>query len=207
MVSLPHATSWEPRAARAAPAAGHRAAEPGTRPVGRRRHARLCRGDGVPVACSLSQAGCRRTEGQTDPRPPLEVERAAAAGRDAAVAAWRRALRLLHRPVDHAPGCGVDPEEARRRLPPQSPLAAAAGLGLELPEAGNPGPGAERRGHRSLEAVSLAPYKKTPQGMAPIWRSSMRAASCWRRPWSAPGRPADRPRCCAAPDTGPRSRP
>lgn len=58
-----------------------------------------------------------------------------------------------------------------------------------------------------MEVVSVAAYKKTPKDLAPIWRSWMRAVSCWSRAWSAPGRLGARRPICAVPATGPRSRP
>ena len=53
----------------------------------------------------------------------------------------------------------------------------------------------------------MAAYKKRPQDVAPIWRSLMRAASCWSPAWSEPGRRGDTRRICAVLDTGLRSRP
>ncbi len=53
----------------------------------------------------------------------------------------------------------------------------------------------------------MAAYKKRPQDVVPIWRSSMRAASSWSPAWSEPGRRGVTRRTCAVLDTGPRSRP
>jgi hypothetical protein len=53
----------------------------------------------------------------------------------------------------------------------------------------------------------VAAYKKRPQDVAPIWRSSMRAASSWFPPWSEPGRRGVTRLICAVLDTGQKSRP
>lgn len=50
----------------------------------------------------------------------------------------------------------------------------------------------------------MAPYKKKPKDLAPIWSSSMKAAFCWSRALPEPGPPAGKRRYCVARAAGPR---
>jgi hypothetical protein len=52
----------------------------------------------------------------------------------------------------------------------------------------------------------MAPYKKKPKNLVPIWSSSMKAVFCWSRALPEPGLHAGRRRFCAVPAAGPRSR-
>jgi hypothetical protein len=53
----------------------------------------------------------------------------------------------------------------------------------------------------------LAPYKKRPKVLAPIWSFWMRADFCWFPTSAEPGLPEDGPRFCDMQVTGARSRP
>lgn len=206
MLSWLHATLWKPGAARKAAAARHRAAEKGMEPVGRGRQDRLFGQFGVLMARGGPQAGRSRVEGQAGTRQTFEVDSMAETGvgsdsRDGSLALW-----LFHGPVDDTPSGGGDRKAVRDRLPPQSSVANPERLGLELPEAPDSGAGKGRRGHRALEAVPVAPYKKRPKNLAPIWPSSMRAASCWFPTLPEHGRPGDTLPSCVVLGTGPRFR-
>lgn len=76
-----------------------------------------------------------------------------------------------------------------------------------MPEAGEASPGKGREGHRPLEAIPVAPYKKRPKGLGPIWLSWMRVGSCWFRASEGPGPHGDRLPRCAVPGVGARFRP
>ena len=90
-------------------------------------------------------------------------------------------VRLCQRSVDpetYRPG---DSQRVRRKVSPQPCLASAASLQLVLPGSRTPRPTARRAGHRSLESVSLAAYKKRPFDLGPIWPFWMKAAFCLSR--------------------------
>src|SRR6266571_2978604 len=95
----------------------------------------------------------------------------------------------------------ADPAGVRDSLSPGPRVEAADWVGLELPEAGAPRPGAGRGRHRALDAHGMAADKKTPLGEAPTSSSSMRAAFCSSPMSVAPGPPKGRPRVCFT-DTG-----
>ncbi len=77
---------------------------------------------------------------------------------------------------------------------PQSCVAAASRDGMELPEARAPGFAKKRERDCALESLSVAPYKKKPKNLGPVWPSSMNPASCSSPTFVAPGLRKDKPR-------------
>src|SRR3990170_5474626 len=100
--------------------------------------------------------------------------------------------RVLHGPVDPAPGGRGHRQNLRGSLPPRPRLEDPARGGVELSETGAPGAGARRGDHKTMAGRSVAPYKKTPEEPVGALFSSTRAASCSSRWSAAPGRPAAR---------------
>jgi len=91
----------------------------------------------------------------------------------------------------------TDSTAVGRGLSPLPCLETPGRPRMELSEAGASSSPTGRRGHRPLEAVPLAAYKKTLKGLAPIWSSSMNPVSCSSPTWPAPGPPKDRRRLFA----------
>ena len=72
----------------------------------------------------------------------------------------------------------VNRRAPRRSISSQPCLEAAERLGVELPNTGAPGIAARRGSNRPVETLSVVPYKKTTNGWALIWYSSMNPAFC-----------------------------
>lgn len=116
-------------------------------------------------------------------------------------------MRLYHGPLDPKTRGASDRGAVWHPLPLQPHVAPPSRIGLEHPEAGQARPGTGREGHRPLEALRLAAYKKRPNSLGPTWSFSTKAAFFWPRPSGEPGLPGAGRRSCAAQATGPRSRP
>ena len=117
------------------------------------------------------------------------------------------AKRLFHRSLDRASRGRGDRKTFRPPVSPEPHVEAADRPGVELSEASEAGAGTQRGGDCPLEAVRVAPYKKRPHNLGPIWSSSMKADSCWFPTLPGPGRPGGRRPSCALLDVGPRSLP
>lgn len=100
-----------------------------------------------------------------------------------------RSLRagLRRRLLDLGSDCAIALGSLWRALSSQWGMAAVAPSGLEQPEAPTPSPAARRGGHRALEAVRLASYKKSVVTGKPLWALRMKAASRWSRRSNARG--------------------
>jgi hypothetical protein len=108
-------------------------------------------------------------------------------------AAGKRASsgRLFHGLVDAEAPRGIDKERVRHPVLHRESLEIDDSVRVELPEAGKTGQREKRGCDSSLEAVSVAPYKKTLNGSARIWSSSMKADFCWFQALQEHGRPGD----------------
>src|SRR5487761_102757 len=80
-----------------------------------------------------------------------------------------------------------DRPAVRSSVSPLPRLETSGKPRLELPETGAPRPATGRGSHPTLAAGALAPYKKTPKGLGPIWFFSMKAAFCSFPMSPAPG--------------------
>ena len=91
-------------------------------------------------------------------------------------------VRFCQRSVDPEAYRQGDSQRVRRKVSPQPCLASAARVQLVLPGSRAPSAATRRKGHRPLEAVSLAAYKKRRYDLGPIWPFSMKVAFCSSRP-------------------------
>lgn len=106
---------------------------------------------------------------------------------------WPVDGRLFHRRMDavsnRTPDCPGVPDS----LPSRACMAADDAIGLDMPETSAAGAGTRRSGHRSLETLPMAAYKKTPFAGKRIWFSSTKVGSCSSRTSLTPGHPGGRP--------------
>ena len=102
--------------------------------------------------------------------------------------------RISNGPLDLETDCPNHPQALWHPLSPQSRVAGASRDGMELPETRAAGFTKERERDCALEGLSVAPYKKKPKNLGPIWSSSMSLASCSFQTSVAPGLPKDKPR-------------
>ena len=80
--------------------------------------------------------------------------------------------------MDLKPGSQSDRPAVRRSISPQPRVETPSKPGVELSEARAASLTKKRGRDCSLEAVPLAPYKKTPTDVGPIWSSLMNRAFC-----------------------------
>ena len=86
--------------------------------------------------------------------------------------------RLLHRFVDASAYCQTGSQTFWRSLPSRSHLVVNdEAIELELSETGTASLAAGREGHRALDEIHLASYKKKPENLAPISFSLTKADS------------------------------
>lgn len=194
-----HETTRNPATTGAASPTGHPVGAAGKIVVGRSADSGGFEEFGVAVGGNLSAPGARRSAAPTDSRSSGEADASPEATPRKAAAGGASSRRLCDRVVDPEAHRSVDPETLWCRVSPQPSVAVVAPLGMELPETGAPGLATQRSGDRPLEAVPLAAYKKTPQGLGPIWSFWMNRASCSFPTSRGHGHRRDRPRCCTIP--------
>ena len=175
-------------AGKAAPA-GDPAAKSAQESVGRGTSSKCFCEFGVPLVSGLPSQGPARpttpthswTSTQALPIPEAQVGEGASEG--------TAGCGLSDRSLDLTAGGRGDQGAFRGGLSPLPRLEASIKPGMELSETGAPGTPKGRRINRSLEALPLAPYKKKPKDLGPIWSSWMNLAFC-----SFPISPAPGPR-------------
>lgn len=111
-------------------------------------------------------------------------------------------FRILHGRMDTEPGTPGNRAEIRGALHFGQYLENIDRIGLELPEACEAGAGEGRKGHRPLETLSMAAYKKKPKDLVPTWSFLTKAGSFWCRTWSGLGLLRGKRRNCDALDDG-----
>ena len=79
--------------------------------------------------------------------------------------------RVSDRPLDLETDCPNHPQAAWDSVSPQPCVENPSGDGLELPETRAPGSTKERERNCAVEGLPVAPYKKKPKDLGPIWFS------------------------------------
>lgn len=194
-----HETTWNPRSARGA--ASPRPETPSFRnalSAGRGQDqgiTEFCR----PMGAGLS--GFRRSRSKTEAglrssrffvsRPKAESFKTAASRPPEG--------RILHGRVDPGPCTPEGRRAFRRTICLDQCLENTGRLRLVLPETGEACPGTGRESHRSMDALSVAAYKKKPKDLVPTWSFLTKAASFFCRTWSGPGLPKVKLPNCVVP--------
>ena len=173
-----HETPWEPRAAGKAAPAGRPFVQSGQEPASHSTRFECFCKFRVPVASGLPRERGWRIEAPADTRTSPQANPISEKAACPEAFKWTSGRRVSDRFMDLKPGSESDRPTVRRSISSQPCLETARKLGMELPETRAASFTEKRRRDRSLEAVSLAPYKKTPTDMGPIWSSSMNRASC-----------------------------
>ena len=110
------------------------------------------------------------------------------------VARTRSSGGRIHDPtVDPAAHIQTDREAFRDPLPPGPCVAGDAEFGMDVAKTGAPGHAKGRGGHRPLEEIRVAEYKKKPEDLGPISSSSTKAGSSSFLTSARPGRLSARP--------------
>ena len=173
-----HATPWNARAAGKAASAGHPFVQSGEEPASHRTSFEGFCEFSVPVASGLPGKRCSRNKASSDARPSSKADRKPKTSSCPSALEWPSGFWVSNRFVDPKPGSPDDCPRVWRSIPSQSRLEAPCRVGVELPETGTTSVTKKRGRDCSLETVPLAPYKKTPTDLGPIWSSSMNRASC-----------------------------
>ena len=173
-----HETTWHFRAARTSSpkclgASGTGVEHKRCRPT--RRHF-LCLCLSVEDGCPNGRVG--RHKSQTCSGAPAQNERTGPESLIRFASEGRLGLRLSQRPLDFKENCVGNSKRIRGAVSPQSYLADPARRGVVLPGSRAACHSTRREGHRTLEALQVAAYKKKPKDLGPILFSWMKAASC-----------------------------
>jgi hypothetical protein len=182
-----HETPWEPKAAGKAASAGCSFVKDGQEPASHSTRFECFCKFRVPVASGLSRERGSRIEAPADTRTSPQAGPRSKKAACSSAFKWPSGCRVSDRLMDLKPGSESDRPTVWRSISSEPRMEAPREPGMELSEARAAGFTAERRRDRALEEVSLAPYKKTPTDVGPIWSSSMNRASCSFRTLLAPG--------------------
>jgi hypothetical protein len=173
-----HETPWKPRAVGKAAPAGRPFVQSGQESAGHSTRFECFCEFRVPVASGLPRERGSRTEAPADARTSSQADPRSKKTACPGAFKWPSGGRISDRLMDLKPGSQSDRPTVRRSISSQPRVEAPRKLGVELSEARTASFTEKRRRDRSLEAVSLAPYKKTPTDVGPIWSSWMNRASC-----------------------------
>jgi hypothetical protein len=160
------------------------------------------------VVSNLSQRRLEEVASAADPGTSAQLVRIAKGASETYSLERSDRGRVLHRSLDFEADCQSDRKELWGDLP-SGPCLVRDGrrLEVELAKTRTPRLRAQRRGHRALEENHLAPYKKKPKSVTPIWPFSTKVASCWSRTSLRPGHQWARPRCFGTAIGATKSRP
>src|SRR5262245_15276053 len=145
-------------------------------------------GSGVPMAAGVGAGGRGGLDCQASSRPATQADRATRRAIAATVAARGQGVWPPERALDlEAHGHG-DLAGVPSTLSPLARVEGVAELAVELSGTGTPCPPARRTGDRPLEALPVASHKNKSEDLAPISRSSTKAAFCSSPRVVGPGR-------------------
>lgn len=190
---MEHETSWHTGSIRSAKTSGHFTATIG-------QDLRVCGSDteslfklGCSLDASLPQGRAERAATSACSGTTLTVVLGREAETENSACARSAEIWLLHGIVDPKTYRGSNPETFSDSLSPPPYLAADAGAGLELAEAGKASHGEKAKSHRRMETNRLAGYKKKPENLRCTSSSLTKVGFCSSRMSVRPGLPWARP--------------
>ncbi len=195
-----HETPWIPRGTGEAPSSGHCLVE-------ERQNKPVC---GSPYSGSIKELRFSlvptvpegRLQGpsfEDDPRAAPQAFSKPKGKPNEATLVRSTGCRVSDRPLDLETDCPNHSQAPWGPVSPQPCMEDPAGNGMELPETGASGFTKERARNRALEGLPMAPYKKKPKDLGPIWFSWMNRASCSFQTSVAPGLRKGKPRSSIPP--------
>lgn len=125
-------------------------------------------------------------------RSPLQTYRATKEATDGIAIERGAGDGLWNRPLDDTAGKKNNQAGVWGNLSRQPFVAFFDRVGMELAETGGPGKGKKRKSNRTLEAVPVAAYKKSPRSSWRIFSLLMKPVACLSRQFAKPGRCEDR---------------
>jgi hypothetical protein len=186
--NMGHETPWIPRGAGKAPSTSHCLAERRQdNPVGRSAYSGSIEEFRFSMVPRVPGGRVQGPSFKDDSRTSSQAlsEREGNLNGDALVRPSGRGVS--DRPLDLETDCPNHPQAPWHPVSSESRMAAASGNGMELPETRAPGFTKERERDCTLEGLPVAPYKKKPKDLGPIWSSLMNRASCSFQISVAPG--------------------
>jgi hypothetical protein len=182
-----HETSWNPRATGKAAPAGHPFVQSGQEPASHSTGFKCFSEFSIPMASELPRKRGWRVKAPADTGPSSQADQSSKGPSCPCPVKRPSGCWVSDRFMDFKPGGQSDPPTVRGSLSSQPRVETPRRLGVELSEAGATCFTKRRGRDRSLEAVPLAAYKKTPTDMGPIWSSLMNRAFCSFRTLLGPG--------------------
>ena len=186
--SVRHETSWKSRSVGETAVSSDNNASRGANLSRRSRKVEslveFCRA----VVSELSQERSARHSEPSQVGTPVFVGNPPKRKIGATAAARSNSRWTFHRPMDFEASGPSDSDKLRSSLHTCRRVEIIAQRsGVELPEAGKTGVAKRRGSHRPLEGANMAPYKKKPKNLGPIWHFSTKAGSCSYRTFVEPG--------------------
>jgi len=186
--NMGHETPWIPRGTGKAPSTGHCLAERRQdKPVGRSAYSGSIKELRFSMVPGVPEGRLQGPSFKDDPRASSEAlsEREGNPNRAALIRPAGR--RVSDRPLDLETDCPDHSQAPWHPVSSQSCVEDTSEDGLELPETRAPGFTKERQRDCALEGSPVAPYKKKPKDLGPVWSSWMSRASCSFQTSVAPG--------------------
>ena len=188
-----HETLWNRAAVGKATPAGHPAVKSGQKSVGSGTGLKCICKLGVSLVSNISREGFRRAAPQAHPWASSQAVQVPEEPIGKVAPEGSPGRRLSDRPMDFEPDSQSDRPGVWGSISPLPRLEASIKLGMELSETRASSIAKERRRDCPLEALPLAPYKKKPKDLGPIWSSSMNPGFCLFLMSLVPGHPRGRP--------------
>lgn len=188
-----HETTWKSKTTRKTPPTRHRVVKKRFNCVGCRPEDRLFSQLGNSLEGSSSSLWIKVSGIQEGSWTSLKTDLPTTTILDSDSGKRTSVLWIFNRPLDNQKGSRGDKRTLRYSIPSQSHVEVFNESWVELSETGNKSPGKRRSQNCSLETLCLATYKKTPQGLAPIWLSLMNPGFCWFLQSAGHGHPKEKP--------------
>lgn len=188
-----HETLWNRTAVGKAAPAGHPAVKSGQKSVGSGTGLkRICK-LGVSLVANISREGFQRATPKSHSRASSQAIQVPEDSVGEVASEGPPGSRLSDRPMDLKAGSQSNRPRVWGSISPLPRLEAPDKPEVELSETRAPSVGKGRRRNCSLEALPLAPYKKKPKDLGPIWFSSMNLGFCLFPMSPVLGHPKGRP--------------
>jgi hypothetical protein len=188
-----HETLWNRTAVGKAAPAGHPAVKSGQKSVGSGTGLKCICKLSVSLVADISSKRFQRATPQAHPRSSSQAIQVSEESAGKVAPKGSSNCGLSDRPMDLKAHRQSDRRGVWGSISPLPHLEASGHPGMEVSETRASSIAEERRRNCPLEAVPLAPYKKRPKDLGPIWSSSMNPGSCLSPTSPVPGHPKGRP--------------
>jgi hypothetical protein len=193
--NMGHETPWIARGTGKAPSTSHCLAERRQdKPLGRGAYSGSIKKLRFSMVPGVPEGRLQGSSFKDDPRAASEALSEQEGNPNRVTLIRPAGRRVSDRPLDLETDCPDHSQAPWHPVSSQPCVEDPAEDGLELPETRAPGFTKERKRDCALEGLPMAPYKKKPKDLGPIWFSWMNRASCSFQMSVALGPPKGRPR-------------